>query len=109
MLNPNEFQKLRSDIASREAELRPLKSALRRPWPGPMQSVQASVLRLAREITDRLVLLAWCRGRRHLSSPPRWLRDLGRAGELEEIQRRIAERVAAEYREAPAPVAESTA
>lgn len=50
-------------------------------------------------ITDAHVLLAWMRGRRHLTSAPRWLRDLGRESELEDVQRRIAERVAGEYRE----------
>lgn len=99
MLNENETKNLRADVAARVAELRPLKASLRRRWIEPMAEVQAAVLALAREITERQILLAWTRGRRHLSSAPRWLRDLGRESELEDVQRRIAERVAGEYRE----------
>jgi hypothetical protein len=104
MLNKNEIRILRTDLATHVAALRPLKASLRRRWPGPMADVQAAALALAREITDRQILLAWTRGRRHLSSAPRWLRDLGRESELEDVQRRIAERVASDYRESsPAP------
>jgi hypothetical protein len=104
MLNKTEIGRLRADLSELVAELLPQKTALRRRWPGPMREVQASVLALAREITELSILLAWCRGRRHLTAAPRWLRDLGRAHELEDVQCRIAERVADRYRESsPAP------
>lgn len=90
--------RLRSDLALAVAELRPRKAKLRAPWPGPMAALQAEVLARARELTELHVLLAWCRGRRHLVSAPRWLRDLGRSDELEDVQRRIAERRAEDYR-----------
>lgn len=99
MMTKNEIRNLRTDLAARVAELRPLKASLRRRWPGPMADVQAEVLTLASSITELSIALAWTRGRRHLSSAPRWLRDLGRESELEDVQRRIAERVACEYRE----------
>ena len=99
MLTKNKTKELRSDIAARVAELRPLKAALRRRWTEPMADVQRDVRALAGAITDGQILLAWSRGRRHLTSAPRWLRDLGRESELEDVQRRIAERVAEYYRE----------
>ncbi len=70
-----------------------------------MAEAQRRVHALADEITARLILLAWTRGRRHLCSAPRWLRDTGLAADLEGYQQRVAERIAASYRiEAPPSV-----
>jgi hypothetical protein len=88
---------LRADLEALHDELFPLKRALRSPWPGPMGAVQRRVRGLAGQITERLILLAWTRGRRHLASAPRWLRDAGLAEDLEGYQARVAQRIAATY------------
>lgn len=98
MSNSISLAHLQLDLRSLVAELLPLKAALRRPWTEPMTEVQRRVHALAHEITARLILLAWTRGRRHLSGAPRWLRDAGLADDLEGYQQRVAERVAATYR-----------
>jgi hypothetical protein len=98
MKNSIPMLSLRDDLSKLVAELLPLKAALRRPWTQPMADVQRRVHALAAEITARLISLAWSRGRRHLSSPPLWLRDAGLAHDLEGYQCRVAERIAGQYR-----------
>ena len=91
-------QALREDIAALAQQLRTHKGALRRTWTEPMGDVQAEVHRLKNDATERLILLAHARGRRHLSSPPRWMRDAGLSDDLDPYQERVATRLAKDYR-----------
>lgn len=60
-----------------EAELREIKTRLRTRWTEPMGSWQRRALTLASELTGLYALLAWRRGRSHLT-------DAERARELAE-------------------------
>jgi hypothetical protein len=100
-LTPDRRRALAADLADLVAQIVPRKRALRSPWPGPMAETQRAVHALAAAITERLVLLALSRGRRHLSSAPRWMRDAGLEADLEAYQARVAARVAAGYATVP--------
>lgn len=66
-----------------------------------MADTQRRALALAHAITERLILLAYSRGRRHLKSPPRWMRDAGLADTLETHQACVARRIADELLATP--------
>lgn len=63
--------KMIDDMRSLEAELRPLKHALRQKWERPMGDEQRRMIVLRRKLTDLFITLAWSRGRLHVCSRPR--------------------------------------
>lgn len=108
----SEISLLRADLKALEDRIRTVKQALRRPWTGPMEQVQAEALELAAEATELCTLRAWARGRLHRTVPPRDLRDSCEAlgiplrWDPQEHNRKVAERVAKRYRTPPSrPVA----
>jgi hypothetical protein len=92
-----DMQRLRHDIASASSEGGELKRLLRRAWTRPMGDEQRRALRLARRVTELCVLLARLRGRWHVTSAPREVRDGGAAWDREAWAARVADRVALDY------------
>jgi hypothetical protein len=62
-----------------------------------MSDEQKEAHYVARLTTERLVLLAWSRGRIHVSVPPRELRAPGVTWDARAHAERIAERLAPDY------------
>ena len=93
--------RLARDIAAAAAESVALKRALRVTWQRPMADEQRRLCRVRRRITELLVLLARSRGRYHLCSAPRDIRQSGAAWDQEAWHAKIADRVALDY----APIA----
>ena len=61
---------LRTDILQLAGECTRLKRVLRAPWQRPMADEQKRACRMRRNLTELHVLLAWTRGRLHVTSPP---------------------------------------
>jgi hypothetical protein len=99
-----DIRRLRRDVAAASLECLALKRTLRRRWTEPMGDVQRSLAHLARQVTERCTLLAFLRGRWHVTAPPRSVRDAGAAWDRDEHNTRVAERVARDYR-LPEPAA----
>lgn len=59
--------KLRADLRAIEEQIRPVKEALRSTWTKPMADEQYDLIRLRREATRLLCLLAWARGKSHIA------------------------------------------
>jgi hypothetical protein len=97
MLSGIDSERIRRDIASASVECSELKRALRRAWARPMGDEQRRLLRVARRVTELCVLLARARGRWHVTTPPREVRDAGVAWDRDAWHARIAERVALDY------------
>jgi hypothetical protein len=100
-------QKLRRDIVSTAMASRALKDMLRRTWTAPMADEQRQLARLARRMTELCILRARMRGRWHVTTAPRDIRDSGAAWDREAHHARIAERVARDYAIAESAVAPS--
>jgi hypothetical protein len=100
-----DIHRLRSDIIAGALEHTAIKRVLRTRWVRPMAAEQRRLARLRREATERLVLLAWSRGRLHVKMPPRAVRDAGLAWDATAHAERVAARVALDY----VPAAESEA
>ncbi len=79
-------------IAATEAELIPLKRALRTTWTEPMAGVQQRLCALKHQATLLYILRAYVRGRHHLSGPPRDLSDWMPARYHREQAERCADR-----------------
>jgi hypothetical protein len=62
-----------------------------------MADEQRRLLALRRGITELLVLVAHARGRYHLTSAPRAVREAGSAWDRDAWHARIADRVALDY------------
>jgi hypothetical protein len=89
--------RLVKDIATGAEACADAKRSLRRRWDGPMADVQKRLARLRREMTERLVLLAWARGKLHVVAAPRAVRDAKLAWDAAAHAARVAERVALDY------------
>jgi hypothetical protein len=89
--------RLRHDVALLALQSRAHKRALRTPWSRPMSDEQKAACRTARLTTERLILLAWSRGRTHVSVPPLELRGPGIAWDARAHAQRVAERLAPDY------------
>jgi hypothetical protein len=70
-----DLPRLQRDIATYADECARTKRVLRSRWLHPMGDHQKRLVHLRRELTDRHVLLAWARGRLHVRTPPRAIRD----------------------------------
>jgi hypothetical protein len=92
-----DIQRLRRDIAAISAQCVDLKRALRRRWEAPMADEQRRLVRLRRRATELHVLLARARGRFHVSTPPREVRQANASWDREAWNDRIAGRVALDY------------
>lgn len=92
-----DFMRLRRDIASTALQCLEMKRALRRTWTEPMAEAQRRLARLRRHATDLHVLLAWARGRLHVTSPPQGALGSGAAWDRDGWHARVAERVALDY------------
>jgi hypothetical protein len=90
--------RLVKDIAAGAEACAEAKRSLRRRWEIPMGEVQKRLARMRRETTERLVLLAWARGRLHVVAAPRAVRDAKLAWDPAAHAARVAERVALDYR-----------
>ncbi len=66
---------LARDIAQFSADCIHLKKALRTTWTRPMAEEQRRLVRVRRSLTELHVLLAWSRGRLHVRTAPREVRD----------------------------------
>jgi hypothetical protein len=89
--------RLRNDIALFALQSLETKRVLRAPWSRPMCNEQKLACRLARLLTERLVLLAWLRGRLHVTAPPRALREPSLTWDPRAYATRIAERLLPDY------------
>jgi hypothetical protein len=88
--------RLKNDIRDLAAECTLVKRLLRAPWERPMADEQKRACRLRRSLTELHVLLAWTRGRLHVTSPPRPTEGW----DAQAHATRIADRLAPDY---PAP------
>jgi hypothetical protein len=88
--------RLGRDIHALIADCIHLKRLLRTRWTRPMAEEQQRQLRLARQLTERFILLAASRGRLHVRHHPRELRD-GGTWDAAGHNRTIAERLLPEY------------
>ena len=76
-MKPNEtthsvdLPRLRQDLRQLTARSCQLKRHLRQRWAAPMSAVQRELDLVRRRTTERLVLLAWTRGRFHVTVKPR--------------------------------------
>jgi hypothetical protein len=93
-------QRLRHDITLYATQSRQTKRTLRAPWSRPMADEQKQLHRLARLLTERLVLLAWSRGRLHVTTRPRELGAAEASWDPHAHAARIAGRIAPDYGEA---------
>jgi hypothetical protein len=74
MLLPNlDLPRLERDLRALAHDAVHLKSVLRTRWLRPMADEQRRLVRVRRELTERLVLLALSRGRLHVRHRPREL------------------------------------
>ncbi|MEZ4220625.1 MAG: hypothetical protein R3B13_06810 [Polyangiaceae bacterium] len=65
-----DLPRLRRDLRELVARSLELKATLRRPWQAPMAELQSELTEVRRLTTERLVLLAWTRGKLHIRSIP---------------------------------------
>jgi len=97
LLRRLDTRRIRRDVAAGAAEATALKQLLRTTWLRPMADEQRRLLALRRRITELLVLVAHVRGRCHVTSTPRALRQAGAAWDRDAWRARIADRVALDY------------
>jgi len=97
-------RRLKKDIADGAVECVALKRSLRTRWTRPMADEQQRLCRVRRKVTELLVLRARLRGRWHVTSAPRALRDAGATWDREAWHAKIADRVALDYARAEAEV-----
>jgi len=87
---------LRADLVSLVSESRLVARLLRQPFTRPMGAHQRTRARLARRITELLVLVAFLRGRRHVRArPSSW--PEGEPFDADAYARAVAERTAVAY------------
>jgi hypothetical protein len=96
-LPPIDIRRLRRDVAACAVEASSLKQVLRVRWLRPMADEQRQLVALRRRVTELLVLLARARGRYHVTSAPRAVRQAGVAWDRDAWHARIAGRVALDY------------
>jgi hypothetical protein len=83
--------KLKGAIRELAGECTRIKRLLRATWERPMADEQRRACRLKRNLTELHILLAWTRGRLHLTSSPQ------AAWDARAHAARIAERLAPDY------------
>jgi hypothetical protein len=88
--------KLRTAIADLASECTLIKRVLRARWERPMAEEQKRACRLRRNLTELHVLLAWARGRLHVTSPPEQMPHV-QDWDARTHAARIAERLAPDY------------
>lgn len=95
------LQRLRLDLQALATESRALKRDLRSPWERPMADEQRRLVRLRRQTTERLVLLASARGRLHVRAIPTLFAGTAGTDDVRVWHARVAERVGKDYGELP--------
>ena len=89
--------RLERDLRALESDAVNLKRVLRTRWVRPMADEQRRLLRVRREITERLVLLALARGKLHVRRRPRDLGADDATWDPDAHARKIAARLLPDY------------
>src|SRR5687767_2667495 len=97
-----DIERLKHDILQLIEECMKVKGVLRVRWEKPMADEQRRHVRVRRKLTERFVLAAHLRGKRHVIHAPRSLSE-GEAWDAVAWNARVAERIAPDYARAAMP------